>query len=87
VLVLSTAKYCTPSGKVIQDETLRDSGITPDVLVPDEDTRQNLVVDSYYDNQDEAVKYRLLMKKIDQIQTSKALELLKEERIISKEAA
>lgn len=87
VLVLTTAKYCTPSGKVIQDETLRDSGITPDVLVPDEDTRQNLVVDSYYDNQDEAVKYRLLMKKIDQIQTSKALELLKEERIIPKEAA
>jgi carboxyl-terminal processing protease len=68
VLVLSTAKYCTPSGKVIQDETLRNSGITPDILVPDDDTRQNLVVESYYDNHDEAVKYRLLMEKIDQFQ-------------------
>ena len=54
MLVLSTAKYCTPNGKVIQDETIRNAGILPDILVPDSETRQDLVVESYYDDKDEA---------------------------------
>jgi carboxyl-terminal processing protease len=86
-LVLSTAKFCTPSGKVIQDETIRNAGILPDVLVPDNDTRQDLIVESYYDNQDDDMKYRLLREKIDQIQTEKALEVLAEDEVPLKEAA
>jgi carboxyl-terminal processing protease len=86
-LILSTAKFCTPSGKVIQDETIRDAGIFPDVNVPDNETRQDLVVESYYDDQDEGMKYRLLREKIDQIQTEKALEVLAEDELPLKEAA
>ena len=86
-LVLSTAKFCTPSGKVIQDETIRDAGISPDVLVPDNDTRQDLAVESYYDKQDDDMKYRLLREKIDQIQTQKALEVLTEDDMPLKKAA
>lgn len=86
-LILSTAKFCTPSGKVIQDETVRDAGISPDVLVPDNDTRQDLAVESYYDKQDDDMKYRLLREKIDQIQTKKALEVLTEDDVPLKKAA
>ena len=86
-LVLSTAKFCTPSGKVIQDETIRDAGISPDILVPDNDTRQDLAVESYYDKQDDDMKYRLLREKIDQIQTQKALEVLTEDDMPLKKAA
>lgn len=87
MLVLSTAKYYTPNGKVIQDETNRNAGILPDVLVPDNETRQDLVVESYYDDQDEDLKYRQLREKIEQIQTEKALEVLTEEKLQLKEAA
>jgi hypothetical protein len=59
----------------------------PDVLVPDSETRQDLVVESYYDDQDEDMKYRLLREKIDQLQTEKALEVLEEEELPLKEAA
>jgi carboxyl-terminal processing protease len=48
VLILSTAKYYTPGGKVIQAEVARDAGILPDVESPDDDTRQDLAVESYY---------------------------------------
>jgi carboxyl-terminal processing protease len=86
-LVLSIAKFCTPNGKVIQDETNRNAGILPDVNVPDNATRQDLVVESYYDDQDEDMKYRLLREKIDQIQTEKALEVLAKDELPLKEAA
>lgn len=58
LLILSTAKYCTPSGKVIQDETVSKTGIVPDVQAPDEDQRQDLAVESYYDGKEEGVKSR-----------------------------
>jgi len=87
ILLLSTAKYCTPNGKVIQDETIRNAGIPPDVLVPDNETRQDLVVESYYDDQDEIMKYRQLREEIDRIQTDKALEVLADEALPLKEAA
>lgn len=50
VLILSTAKHYTPSGKVIQNEVVRDAGISPDVEAPDSETRQDLAVESYYDD-------------------------------------
>lgn len=49
VLIISTAKHYTPGGKVIQDETVRNAGILPDVEAPDSETRQDLAVESYYD--------------------------------------
>jgi carboxyl-terminal processing protease len=87
ILILSTAKYCTPSGKVIQDETVRNAGIAPDVVVPDEDKRQDLMVESYYDDQDDAAKYRQFQEKIDKIQIDKALELLSKQKAPAKKAA
>jgi carboxyl-terminal processing protease len=48
VLILSTAKYYTPGGKVIQDEEARNAGILPDVEAPDDEKRQDLAVESYY---------------------------------------
>ena len=50
VLILSTAKHYTPSGKVIQDEAARNGGILPDLVAPDDETRQDLAVESYYDD-------------------------------------
>ncbi len=80
VLILSTAKYCTPGGKVIQDEVVRKAGILPDIQAPDDDKRQDLAVESYYDDQDDAGKFRLMQEKIDKIQIDKALEILAGER-------
>jgi carboxyl-terminal processing protease len=80
VLILSTAKYCTPGGKVIQDEVVRKAGISPDIQAPDDDKRQDLAVESYYDDQDDAGKFHLLQEKIDKIQIDKALEILAGER-------
>jgi carboxyl-terminal processing protease len=54
VLILSTAKHYTPGGKVIQDEVARNGGILPDLLAPDDETRQDLAVESYYDDKGDA---------------------------------
>ena len=50
MLILSTAKYCTPNGKIIQDETLRKTGIVPDVQAPDDEKRQDLIVNPIMTN-------------------------------------
>jgi C-terminal processing protease CtpA/Prc len=54
VLILSTAKHYTPGGKVIQDEVARNGGIPPDLAAPDDETRQDLAVESYYDDKGDA---------------------------------
>ena len=88
VIILSTAKYCTPSGKIIQDESSRKAGILPDIEAPDDETRQDLAVASYYDEQDDdAGKYREFQEKIDKIQIDKALEVLSKETAPAKKAA
>jgi carboxyl-terminal processing protease len=87
ILILSTAKYYTPNGKVIQDETVRTAGISPDIQAPDDETRQDLAVESYYDEQDDLGKYRELQEKIDKIQLDKALEVLSEAESPAKKAA
>jgi carboxyl-terminal processing protease len=87
ILILSTAKYCTPSGKVIQEESARTAGIMPDVQAPDDETRQDLAVESYYDDLDDSGKYRQLQEKIDKIQLDKALEVLAKETSPVKKAA
>jgi carboxyl-terminal processing protease len=87
VLILSTAKFCTPSGKFIQDETASKAGIVPDVKAPEDEKRMDLMVDSYYDEQEEAAKYRQLQEKIERIQLDRALEILSGETMPAKKAA
>ncbi len=87
VLILSTAKYYTPSGKMIQDESIRNTGIKPDIQAPDDDRRQDLMVEAYYDDQDDAGKYRQLQDKIDKIQLEKALDTLSKSMPQQKKAA
>jgi len=88
IVILTVAKYCTPSGKVIQKEdSVRDTGIQPDVQAPDEDKRQDLAVESYYDSQDDEGKYKQLLETISKIQLDKAIEILSEEQAPLKKAA
>jgi len=88
IVILTVAKYCTPSGKVIQrEDSVRDTGIKPDVQAPDEDKRQDLAVESYYDSQDDEGKYKQLLEKISKIQLDKAVEILSEEQAPLKKAA
>jgi carboxyl-terminal processing protease len=79
VLFISTAKFYTPGGQVIEDdETPRNTGIKPDVPSPEEDKLQAMLLQSYYDDQDatNVAKYRELRDKINQIQLEKAIESL-----------
>jgi carboxyl-terminal processing protease len=77
VLILSIAKYFTPDGKMIEDdEKIRETGIRPAVEAPDRDRMQDLLVNSYFDAQDDTAKYRQLMDKIDLEQLAKAIEVL-----------
>ena len=76
-VILSTAKYSTPDGGIIQSDTARNSGIEPDYESPDTSTRQNLAVESLYDyDEGDDDKYRKIQEKIQQIQLDKALEVL-----------
>jgi len=86
LLVLSTAKYCTPGGTIIQDDGARKTGIEPDLESPDSERRQDLAVESYYDEDDDG-KYQRLQEKVEQIQLEKALEILLGENIPAKIAA
>jgi carboxyl-terminal processing protease len=86
VLILSTAKFYTPNGKIIQDETPRNTGIFPDVKAPDDEKRQELAVESYYDDQDD-LKYKQIQEKIEKIQLDKALDILSKESAPAKKAA
>jgi carboxyl-terminal processing protease len=77
VLLLSTAKYYTPSGKKIQDDdSVRTTGIKPDVEAPDSDRHQDLLVESYFDEKDDAAKYWELREKIGKEQLDRAVEIL-----------
>jgi carboxyl-terminal processing protease len=87
ILILSIAKYYTPKGKLIQDESIRNTGIQPDIQAPDNEKRQDLAVDTYYDEQDDIEKYRQLQEKIDKIQLDKAVEVLLKEEAPLKKAA
>jgi carboxyl-terminal processing protease len=45
-LFISTQLYYRPSGKPIQDQNLRNSGVAPDVRAPDEDFMTNFFVEN-----------------------------------------
>ena len=88
VLVLSTAKFYTPDGKMIEnDETLRETGIAPNVESPDQDRLNDLLVDAYFDGQADAVKYKQLQEKLNQEQLDKALEVLNKGLAVPRRAA
>lgn len=76
MLILSTTKVYTPGGKMIQDETLRSTGIRPDIMAPSDDRQQDLLVESYYDEKDDEAKYRKLQEAIRKEQLEKAIEHL-----------
>jgi carboxyl-terminal processing protease len=86
LLILSTAKFCTPSGKIIQDESGSKTGILPDVQAPEDDQRLDLA-DSLYDEKDNAEKYKQFQEETDKIQLDKALEILSKDRAPAKKAA
>jgi carboxyl-terminal processing protease len=76
-MIISTAKYCTPNGNIIQAEAADKAGIEPDFESPDASTRQDLAVESYYDyDEGDDNKYRKVLEKIRQIQLDKAIEVL-----------
>ena len=77
-LVLSTAKYGTPNGGIIQAETASKAGIEPDFVSPDAERRQELAVEANFDyeEEDDNDKYRMIQEKLRQIQLDKALEVL-----------
>jgi carboxyl-terminal processing protease len=88
LLVLSTSKYYTPDGKMIEnDQTLRETGIAPDVESPDQDRLNDLLVDAYFSGQADAVKYKQLQDRLNQEQLDKALEVLNKGLAVSKRAA
>jgi carboxyl-terminal processing protease len=88
VLFLSTAKFYTPDGKVIEnDETFRDTGIKPNFEVPDQERLQDLLVNAYFDAQDDAAKYLQLRDKVNQEQLEKAVEVLTKGLATQKRAA
>ena len=73
---------------MIQDETARNAGIKPDVQSPDDDRRQDLLVDAYFDDQqDDNAKYKQLLQKIEKDQLDKAIEILSKESATEKRAA
>ena len=65
----------------------KKAGIHPDIQAPDNEMRQDLAVESYYDDQDDVGKYRELQQKIDRIQLDKALEVLSMQSAPAKKAA
>jgi carboxyl-terminal processing protease len=90
LLILSAAKYCTPSGKIIQDDTPSKTGIQPDIQAPDEEKLQDLTLESYSPDEqdrDDVAKYHQLQEKIEKIQLDKALEILSQGKAPVKKAA
>lgn len=87
VLFLSTAKIHTPEGKMIQDETIRNAGIKPDIEAPDDETQQSLMVEAIYDTKEDIAKYRELQEKIQKEQMDRAIEVLTKGVVPLKKAA
>lgn len=77
MLILSTARFYTPSGKMIQEDNIRSTGIKPDILCPDSDRRQEFLIESYFDEKEESIKYNELRTRIAAEQLEKALEVLR----------
>lgn len=87
-LLLSTEKYLTPSGKPIQDESPRASGIRPSVIYPEESYKSDLLLRDYLDESTDAdAKYKKLVERLEREQLQKAIEVLNKEEHGVKKAA
>jgi C-terminal processing protease CtpA/Prc len=87
LLIISHAKIYTPNGKIIQDETTRNTGIKPDIQSPGDERHQDLLVEAYYDEHEDAAKYRKLREKISKEQFDTAVEVLTKGQVPLKRAA
>jgi carboxyl-terminal processing protease len=87
VLILSTAKIYTPKGKMIQEETVRNTGIKPDVEAPDGERQQDLLVQSFYDSQEDLERYRQYQERVRKEQMDRAIEVLTKGVVPARRAA
>jgi carboxyl-terminal processing protease len=87
LLIISNAKIYTPNGKIIQDETTRNTGIKPDIQSPGDERHQDLLVEAYYDEHEDSAKYRKLREKISKEQFDTAIEVLSKGQVPVKRAA
>ncbi|HXK60319.1 MAG TPA: S41 family peptidase [Acidobacteriota bacterium] len=88
VLLISTRLYYRSAGKPIQEQNLRNSGITPDVRSPDEDFVTNFYFDNMSDEPDQGFDeefYRKLNSAVDAEQFRSGLKYIRER--VLKEAA
>jgi carboxyl-terminal processing protease len=89
ILLLTTQRFFTPSGKAIQSATAKSAGVQPDFTVPDDKVKSDLLLKSYLDSRSSegSQSYRRLMEKIDSLQMEKALGLLNAAQEATKKAA
>ncbi len=76
-LFVSTALYIRPQGKPLQGETLRESGVNPDVRAPNQEFVTNFYFENTTENfEDDEVDdfYRRLDEAVEREQLSQALE-------------
>ncbi len=78
ILILSTSKFFTPSGHAIQQDVDARSGIAPDIQAPDDERQRVLMVESYYDHQEDQVKYEKLRERIRNEQLERAVQTARE---------
>jgi C-terminal processing protease CtpA/Prc len=80
VLLISTKLYQRPSGELIQGLKLRDSGVVPDVLSPDEKFVSGLASESVSDDVERSLdheSYRKLQEAVEVEQFNAALKRLR----------
>ncbi len=88
VLLISTKLYYRSAGKPLQDQNLRNSGVTPDVRSPDEDFVTNFYFDNVSDDSDKGVDeefYRKLNSAVEAEQFRSGLKYLRE-KVVKKAA-
>ncbi len=80
VLLLTTAFYYTPSGKALQSENNKQTGILPDIVSPEEKIKADVILKNYLHSKDDDsdTGYRQLMEEIEGLQLKKALEILQD---------
>lgn len=88
VLLISTQLYYRSTGKPLQDQNLRNSGVTPDVRSPDEDFVTNFYFENVTDDTDKGIDeefYRKLNSAVDAEQLRSGLKYIRE-KVVKKAA-
>jgi len=88
VLLISTQLYYRSAGKPLQDQNLRNSGVTPDVRSPDEDFVTNFYFENVTDDTDKGIDeefYRKLNSAVDAEQFRSGLKYIRE-KVVKKAA-